>query len=455
MYLAAYIRLRTFRIGILLLGAASFATMTVTAAHAGDPRAPVLVAHLTGVIDQLTARYLHRVVVAAGEAHAVALVVTVDTPGGLDTSMHQMVQDLLNSPIPTIVFVWPSGARAASAGLFIAQAANLVAMAPGTNLGAAHPVAEGGDTIQGDLRDKVTNDAAAYIASIAKARGRNDTWAQAAARTSVSIDAQQAVEQHVADVMVADLPALLRSVDGRPARTTAGLVTIHTRDAPIMVLDMHPAERVLQTLIDPTIAYLLLAIGFYAILIELFHPGALVPAVTGALCLILAFVAFATLPMNWGGVLLILIAVALFVLDVQAAAHGLLTLAGLVCFILGSLLLYTPAGPRSPALPVAAVALPVVLAAAAAGALLSLLVVGTALRMAHRGPISGVERLYGAIGITRGMLNPDGTVRVGGQLWSARLRSGTLGPEQPVRVLARTGLTLEVESIDRPAASEA
>jgi membrane-bound serine protease (ClpP class) len=356
--------------------------------------------------------------------------------------MREMVQDLLGTHIPSVVFVWPSGARDASAGVFITQAAGLVAMAPGTNIGAAHPVGGGGETITGDLGDKITNDAAAYIASLAKQHGRNDTWAQTAVRNSASLDAQEAVDQRVADLLATDIPTLLAAIDGR----TVGDATIHITGAPVEVLDMQPVELALQKLFDPNISYLLLTIGFYALLIELFHPGALVPGVTGVVCLVLAFAASSVLPLNWGGVLLILLAVALFVLDIKAAAHGALTVAGLVAFVVGSLLLYSPPGPRSPTLPDVAVATPLLIGMAAAAGLTSLLIVGTAIRLSNSGPrLTATERLVGAAGVAQSELDPDGTVRVAGQLWSAHADGPSLGVGETVRVVARRGLTLHVE----------
>jgi membrane-bound serine protease (ClpP class) len=408
----------------------------------------VIVAHLEGSVDPVTAEYVHRVVVAAEERQASLLVLTIDTPGGLDTSMRQMVQDLLNSPVPSVVYVWPPGARAASAGVFVAQAANLVAMSPGTNIGAAHPIQGGGENIPGDLRDKITNDAAAYIAGIARQHGRNDAWVQDAVRQSVSLDGDQAVEQHVADLLEPNLNLLLRDVDGRTVTTTAGPITIQVANAVVSPLDMDLVERIAQKVFDPNIAYLLMTIGFFAILIELFHPGALVPGVGGVVCLVLAFVGFATLPMNWGGVVLILAAAALFIVDVKAAAHGALSVAGLVCFVFGSLLLYSPPGRPSPTLPEVSVATPVLVAAVAIGMLFSLLVVRTAIRLSGRAPITGSQRLSGATGLSSTSLDPDGTVHVAGQMWSAHLRAGRMDPGQPVRVVGRKGLVLEVEPAD-------
>ena len=358
---------------------------------------------------------------AAEQERAALVVLTIDTPGGLDSSMREMVQDLLASHVPSVVFVWPSGARDASAGVFITEAAGLVAMAPGTNIGAAHPVGGGGETITGDLGDKITNDAAAYIAGLAKQHGRNDAWVEDAVRKSVSLDAQQAVDQHVADLLAPDLPTLLAMVEGRTVPVAAGeMMTIHAAGAPVETMDMQPVELLLQKLFDPNIAYLLLTIGFYALLIELFHPGALLPGVTGGICLVLAFAASAVLPMNWGGAVLILLAVGLFILDIKAATHGALTVAGMIAFVVGSLLLYSPPGPRSPTLPDVAVATPLLVGMAATVAVVSLLIVGAAVRLRSRPALTtATERLIGAAGIAQSALDPDGTVRLAGQLWSA------------------------------------
>jgi membrane-bound serine protease (ClpP class) len=436
----------------VLAGVGAFAALLVVTGFASQPStSPVIEAHLVGAVDPVTAGYLHRVMGTAEQEHAALVVVTIDTPGGLDSSMREMVQDLLASHVPSVAFVWPSGARDASAGVFISQAAGLVAMAPDTNIGAAHPVGGGGETITGDLGDKITNDAAAYIAGLAKQHGRNDTWAQDAVRNSVSLDAQQAVDQHVADLLAPDLPTLLAMVEGRSVAIAAGeTVTIHAAGAPVETVDMQPVELLLQKLFDPNIAYLLLTIGFYALLIELFHPGALVPGVTGGVCLVLAFAASAVLPMNWGGALLILLAVALFILDIKAATHGALTVAGMIAFVVGSLLLYSPPGPRSPTLPDVAVATPLLIGMAGTVAVISLLIVGTAVRLSTRPALTTTsERLIGAAGVAQSALDPDGTVSLAGQLWSAHADGPSVRVGEPVRVISRHGLTLHVEPLDR------
>ena len=437
-----------FRLVSLFVALLAGAALGWTRPVAAQPNQVVVIGRLDGIVSPATAQYVHRLVSAANDRQAALLVLTIDTPGGLDTSMRQMVQDLLNSRVPSVGYVAPSGARAASAGVFIAQATNVLAMAPGTNIGAAHPIQGGGQDIPGDLRDKITNDAAAYIASIARQRGRDDTWVQEAVRQSVSLAADQAVAQHVADLEASDLQTLLRSVDDRAVTTASGSLNIHVNGAQIQRIDPDPVELVAQKAFDPDVAYLLMTVGFFALLIELFHPGALVPAVTGVVCLVVAFVGFAALPMNWGGIALILAAAALFVLDIKAAAHGGLTIAGLVCFIVGSLLLYSPGGVPSPTLPEVSVDARALIGAAGVGALFSLAVVRTALRMSGRAPITGPQRLTGATGTARSPLTPRGTVNVAGQVWSARLRSGRLEAGRPIRVLGRTGLVLDVEPVD-------
>jgi membrane-bound serine protease (ClpP class) len=445
--------IRLAALGVVLLALAA-ALPSRHATAAADAAPLVLVAHLDGVVNPMAAQYVHRVVTAATEQNAALLVLTIDTPGGLDSSMRQMVQDLLNSVVPSVAYVAPSGARAGSAGVFVAEAANVLAMAPGTNIGAAHPIQGGGEDIPGDLRLKITNDAAAYIGSIAKQRGRNDVWVQDAVRQSVSLDAPQAVDEHVADLMAPDLPAVLTALEGRAVTTAAGSMTIHVAGAEIRPIDPQLVEVVAQKVFDPTIAYLLMTIGFFAILIELFHPGALVPGVSGVVCLVLSFVGFAAMPMNWGGVVLILASAALFVLDLKAAVHGGLTVAGLICFVIGSLLLYSPPGPPSPTLPDVSVGIPALVAAAGVGGLFSLLVVRTALRMAGRAPITGSQLLSGATGVTRSLLDPNGTVNVAGQVWSARVRNGRIDAGRPIRVVSRTGLVLDVEPTDSSGLSD-
>jgi membrane-bound serine protease (ClpP class) len=445
--------IRLTALGVVLLALA--AALPSLRAEAAAQSAPiVLVARLDGVVNPMSAQYIHRAVTTAAEQNVALFVLTIDTPGGLDSSMRQMVQDLLNSPVPSVAYVAPSGARAGSAGVFVAEAANVLAMAPGTNIGAAHPIQGGGDDIPGDLRLKITNDAAAYIASIAKQRGRNDAWVQDAVRQSVSLDAPGAVDEHVADLLAPDLPTVLAAVEGRAVTTAAGSVTIHVAGAEVRPIDPQLVEVVAEKVFDPTIAYLLMTIGFFAALIELFHPGALVPGVTGVVCLVLSFVGFAALPMNWGGIVLIMAAAALFVLDLKAAAHGGLTIAGLICFVVGSLLLYSPTGPPSPTLPDVSVGIPALAAAAGVGALFSVLVVRTALRMAGRPAITGAQRLSGATGVTRSLLDPNGTVNVRGQVWSARVRSGRIDAGRPIRVLSRKGLVLDVEPTEASGPAE-
>jgi membrane-bound serine protease (ClpP class) len=436
---------------ILFIAPLLFGLSPVVASLArADTSVPtVFVARLEGEVDPVTARHIHDVVTLAQKEKPVALIVTIDTPGGQDSSMRAIVQDLLNSAVPTVAFVWPSGSRDASAGVFITEATNVVAMAPGTNIGAAHPVNGDGSNIPSDMRDKITNDAAAYIASIAKQRGRNETWAEDAVRKSVSLDAKSAVDQHVADLMATDLNDLLRQLDGRTVVLPSGTTTLYTNGAVLNQIDMSPLAKALQAIIDPNIAYMLFTLGFYAILFEFYHPGALLPGFGGAICIILALVSFSALPLNWGGVLLVMVAIALFVVDVHASAHGVLTVAGIICFVVGSLMFYTPLGVVSPAAPVVSVALPIIITIGLAGAALATLLVTAAIKIHRRGPVTGAQLLIGQTGVASSPLDPVGTVQVNGVLWSARVHGPPLASGQAVRVVARTGLTLDVE----PAAS--
>src|SRR5260370_3605297 len=228
----------------LLVALLAYAALSTPSSVAAPSKGPIIVAHLEGEVDPLTAEYVHRALSAATDRHASLLVLTIDTPGGLDSSMRQMVQDILNSPVPTVAYVSPPGARAASAGVFVAEASNVVAMAPGTNIGAAHPVQCGGENIPADLRDKITNDAAAYIAGITRQRGRNDAWVQDAVRQSVSLDSDQAVAQHVADLLEPNLSDLLRDVNGRTVTTGLGTVTIDVADALVTQVAMEVIYRI-------------------------------------------------------------------------------------------------------------------------------------------------------------------------------------------------------------------
>jgi membrane-bound serine protease (ClpP class) len=332
----------------------------VTNAAGAGPQRTVVTATLTGEIDSATSAYLSQAVDRARSANAAALVVLMDTPGGISTSMDEMVTTLLNSPVPTIVYVTPSGARADSAGLFVAQAADVVAMAPGTNIGSAHPIAASGGNIGGELEQKVVNDAVTRIRDLAASHGRNADWCEQAVRQSVNVSAAQAVSLHVADLQANDLPSLLAALDGRElARPHGGQTALHVAGATVQDDPMPLQLRFLQLITDPNVAYLLLLLAIFGLLGEVTLPGAILPGVVGVISAILALLAFSSLPVNLAGALLVLFAFVLFVIDLKAPTHGVLTVGGILSLVLGSAFLFNTG-------PIGGVALSPLLIAAAA-----------------------------------------------------------------------------------------
>jgi membrane-bound serine protease (ClpP class) len=267
------------------------------------------------------------------------LIVKLDTPGGLDTSMRLIIKDITSASIPVVVFVAPSGGRAASAGVFLTMAAHVAAMAPGTNIGAAHPVAMGGGEMDTTMKEKVENDAVAYIKSIAEQRGRNVGWAEDAVRKSVSVTEQEALKLKIIDLVAEDVPALLTQLHGRTVTLAAGPVTLTTKDATVREFPMGLRLELLKALSDPNIAYLLMTIGTIGILAELYNPGAILPGVVGAISLILAFYSLQSLPINYAGVLLLILGIVFFVLEATVTSYGLLALGGVASMIFGSLML--------------------------------------------------------------------------------------------------------------------
>lgn len=395
-----------------------------------------------GVIDPFTAQYVSRGLDIAQGDGAECLVIQLDTPGGSDGPMRDIVQKMLNSSVPTVVYVSPAGARAGSAGVFITLAAHVAAMAPGTNIGAAHPVDITG-AITGTIGEKVTSDAAAYIRAIAEKRGRNAEWAEKAVRESASIIAREAVELQVVDLIADDLTDLLDKSDGREVITAAGPVTLKTRGAPVRTIGMNFAERFLHVIVDPNIAYLLLSIGTLALTAEFYHPGAILPGVTGAICLILAFVAFGSLPVNWGGVALIVLAVALFIVDIKVAGF-MLSVGGAIAFVLGSLMLFSPFAPPSPTMPRLTVSWPLIALMTASVSSFFLFALSAGIRAQRAKVASGIESMIGATGVAVSDLEPGGTVQVRSELWSAVAEEGYIKKGEQVRVVGTKGVRLKV-----------
>ncbi len=405
--------------------------------------AVVDVIQVNGIIGPATARYVLRGIRDAEQTRAEALIIELDTPGGLMKSMEDIAKAMLNTTIPTVAYVWPSGARAASAGVFIMYAANIAAMAPTTHLGAAHPVGISPSGGQGSedktMMEKVTNDAVAEIRGFAARRGRNADWAERAVRQSVSITEAQALQLHVIDLGAQSPQELLVRLDGRTVTTALGPHRLHTRDARIVEIPMDLTERFLQLLSDPNIGFILMTMAIYGIIFELSNPGSVFPGVIGGLALILALASFAVVEVNVAGLLLIGFAVVLFIADIKVPSHGVLTAGGLASFIIGSLLLTERQAPFL------RISLTLILTMAAVTTAFFAFAVGAGIRAQARKVQTGREGLVGAVGVARTDLAPTGTVFVHGELWSAQSQNGTIAAGQRVRVTRVTGLHLEVQ----------
>jgi membrane-bound serine protease (ClpP class) len=424
---------RALRAGLLAFGVALILPAQVAAA---TPH--VEQADLTGDINTIMAAYISNAVSRAESDHADALLVVMNTPGGISTSMDEIVTSLLNSRVPVIVYVYPSGARAASAGLFVAEAADVLAMAPGTNIGSAHPIDATGADLTGDLGAKVLNDAVTRVRSLASIHGRNADWAEQAVRNSVNINAEDAVKMHVADLEVADPAALMNAIDGRSVPRTSGALVLHTAGARIDDFPMPFWQVFLNALIDPTIAALLILLAAYGIITELSTPGAILPGVVGGIAAILAIVSLANLPVNIAGALLMFLALILFLADLKASTHGILSFGGVVCLVLGMAFLVNTG-------PVGLGVNPVVIVASAAVTFGFFVLFVNRVWQARRAPVTtGDELLVGATGQVRQELSPEGLVFVRGALWKAVAPSGPIPVGSPVQVIGRKGLQLEV-----------
>ena len=408
----------------------------------------VYIAEVTGIISPPVVTYVGRVIDEAARKNASLVIIQMDTPGGLDTSMREIIQDMLESPVPIAVYVAPDGARAASAGLFLLMAGHIAAMAPATNTGSASPVAMGGEEIDSTMAAKVTNDAAALIRSLANRYDRNATWAEQAVRESVSITDEEALELNVIDLVALDIDHLLEQVEGQTVLTEAGEVTLSVLDAPRQEKSMNFAERFLHILLDPNLAFILLTVGSIGIIAELYNPGAMLPGTAGVISLLLAFFALGTLPTNWAGVALIVVAVILFIIELNTDTTGILATGGIIAFVLGAMILFRPFDAGSPALPDIRVNPLLIAAMAAAVGGFMLFVVSKLIAARHAPMLTGYEHFTGQIAQVRHDLVPEGRVWFQGQSWYARSVTGqnvTAGGE--VRIVGLDELTLLVEPV--------
>ena len=437
---AALPRIRPLRLAIaaalLVLGVVGFAC-------GGGPGAPSDAVHVLtadGVVGPVMERYLDRGMDAAEDEDGQAVVIRLDTPGGLITSMNDIVKRVLSSEVPVIVYVSPQGGHAASAGTFITMAAHVAAMAPATRIGAATPVGSGGEEIQGPLGDKVTNDAAAQIRALAELRGRNEDWAESAVTEAASANASEALELNVVDLIANDLDELLDSVDGREVTLDSGReVSLRTADAEVVFNDMNLIERFLDLIADPNIALLLLSLGSLAIFIEIVNPGTIFPGVFGVIAHLLGFFALSVIPFNWAGVALIIFAFVLFGLEIFVPSGGILGVGGVVALVLGGLIL-TSGNP-----PEFQVSRWLLIGLAAAMGAMVLFVLVNIMRIRMMPAQTGVESIVGREAVTRSTLDPEGFVFFDGERWSAESEGGTIQEGERVVITEVHGLKLKVK----------
>lgn len=429
-----------FLIKFLPIIALLVALLAVPPATQAEPF--VALATYDGVINPVSAEYLHDALAWAEENGAQALVIALNTPGGLDTSMRLIIKDITGANIPVVVYVSPSSGRAASAGVFITMAAHVAAMAPGTNIGAAHPVNMGGGEMDNTMKEKVENDSVAYIKSIAQQRERNAVWAEDAVRKSVSVTEREAVKLKVVDVVADDVPALLKQLDGRTINLPSGPRVLKTAGASVREFPMGLRLELLKAISDPNIAYLLMTIGTIGIIAELYSPGAILPGIVGAISLILAFYSFQSLPVNYAGVLLFLLGIVFFVLEASVTSYGLLGIGGVISMLIGSVMLIKT---DAEFLRISwLVIVPVITLAAA----LAFLIVGMGMKAMRRAPVTGREEMIGLVGIAKTALAPQGQLAVHGELWEA-VSEQPLRPGDEAEVTGLDGLRLRVKPFSK------
>ena len=395
-----------------------------------------------GTINPATADFIQDGIKKAATEKASCLLIHLNTPGGLLKSTRVIVSDILNSPVPVIVYVSPGGAHAGSAGVFITMAAHIAAMAPGTNIGAAHPVALQA-VMDSTMNEKTTNDAAAFIRSIAEKRKRNVEWAENAVRKSHSYSETEALEYSVIDFIARDDQELLNIVHGKQVAINSGLITLQTKGAKIESLEMTFIGKLLNTISDPNIAYILFLLGMYGLLFELYSPGAILPGIVGVISLILAFYSMHSLPVNYAGLALIIFAIILFLLEIKIVSHGLLAIGGIVSLLLGSMMLIR----SDSGLDMARISRGVIYAATAVSALFFLFVLSFGIRAQRSKVVTGIEAMIGNTGEVIEILNPTGTVRVNGETWNAESLSGAITRGEKVRIKEMRNLKLYVEPI--------
>jgi membrane-bound serine protease (ClpP class) len=397
---------------------------------------------IDGSINPVSADFIHNGIEKAKNENAECLIIQLNTPGGLLKSTRVIVSDMLESAVPIIVYVSPGGSHAGSAGVFITLAAHIAVMAPGTNIGAAHPVAMQAQ-MDTTMNEKVTNDAAAFIRTIAEKRNRNMVWAERAVRRSYSYTETEALEDSAIDLVAKNEQELLKMIDGKEIELSSGTKILHTANATIEVYEMSVWEKLLDLLSDPNIAYILLLMGMYGILFELYNPGSILPGIVGVISLVLSFYSMHTLPINYAGLALIIFGIILFLLEIKIISHGLLTIGGIISLLLGSMMLIKSAS----SLEVIKISRSVIFSATAVSAMFFLFVIGLGIKAQRRKIVTGKEGMTGAIGEVIDMLAPTGTVKVLGELWNAESVSGNINKGEKVRIKEMKNMKLFVEPI--------
>jgi len=408
---------------------------------AGAAKGDIYIVEVADAISPGVAEFISSSITKAEKEEAACVIIELDTPGGLAESMRIIIQSILGSKVPVVVYVSPPGARAASAGVMITMAADVAAMAPGTNIGAAHPVGAGGQEIGGKMSEKVINDMVAHAKSVAEKRGRNQKWVEQAIRESVSVTETEALKENIIDLIAKDTDDLIRQLDGR---NIPGKGVLQLANAPKVIVKPGMRTKILKTISNPNIAYILLMIGLAGLYFELSHPGAIFPGVIGGISLVLAFFALQTLPVNYAGILLIILAIIFFIMEMKISSYGLLSVAGFISLLLGSLMLFKGTGPDMKLS--LTVLLPTLILISGVFAL----VAGLVFRAQMSKPRTGTKGLVGEIGIVKKALTPEGKVFVHGELWNAKAQK-EIGENVKVRVANVENLMLEVEPLDENA----
>lgn len=426
----------------VLLAVSVFFLFLSVPAIPGQEKAPVFTIEVDAIINPATAKFILDSIDDATQQGAQCLIIKLDTPGGLLESTRLIVKKELASTIPIIVYVAPSGARAASAGVFVTMAANIAAMAPGTHIGAAHPVTMGGEGKESKtMTEKVVNDTVAFIKNIAKTRGKNVDWAEKAVVKSVSITEDEAVKLNVVDLIAPDIPTLLDKVDGRVVKFDGVTRTLHTKGVQPQPIQMSWRDRLLDIISNPTIAYILLMLGIYGIFFELSSPGAILPGVVGGIFLILAFYALQMLPVNYAGLALILFAIILFIAEIKVVSHGLLAVGGVISLFLGSMMLF-----QSP-VEYMRVSLSVIIPAVLVSAAFFIFAVTRAINARLKKPTTGMEGLTGEVGIASTPIAPEGKVSIHGEFWNAT-SDQNIEMGEKIQVVGVVNLKLKVKKIE-------